>query len=68
MNNTLVLFDPKNALEEVEKEVDKQFVVEGSPKTHLWKCFISEDKKIHSGFCILPDEAVLVSILHGLRH
>ena len=43
MNNTLVLFDPNNALEETEKEIDKQFIVEGSPKTRLWKCFISED-------------------------
>ncbi len=50
MNNTLVLFDPNNALEETEKEIDKQFIVEGNPKTRLWKCFISEDKKIHSGF------------------
>lgn len=50
MNKSLVVYDPKNAVEEIEKEVDAQFVVKGKPKTHLWKCFISDDKKIHSGF------------------
>lgn len=48
MEKTLIVFDPEKAVN--YRELTPPNVVEGSPLTKLWQCFISDDTKIHSGF------------------
>ncbi len=50
MKQSAFIFDPNNAIEEVEVKVASEFVIKGEPITHVWRCFKSEDGKVQSGF------------------
>ncbi len=44
----ITVFDPDNALEHIKGPAPNP--VSGSPVTNLWRCYYSDDKKIHAGF------------------
>ena len=44
----LTVFDPEKAIEIIVSTPPK--IVSGNPQTKLWRCYWSEDKKIHAGF------------------